>query len=178
MSYKVCVVPSLHFIEICCACAVQTTQTTQHQSAERVMSSNSSPIYQKSTKYSHLMPYTPLCILQVGSNMTGTNCDLFTHKSSRSYLSHLVYYILHISVLLKSPPETQREWAKKVFQIWKRACSLSDVSTLMASCTVTFGLQLSRTKVTLLLWHWLSKQSVTQRGYQTRDVPSCNTVLL
>jgi hypothetical protein len=24
------------------------------------------------------------------SNMTGTNCDLFTHKSSRSYLNHLV----------------------------------------------------------------------------------------
>jgi hypothetical protein len=23
--------------------------------------------------------------------MTGTNCDLFTHKSSRSYLNHLVY---------------------------------------------------------------------------------------
>jgi hypothetical protein len=28
--------------------------------------------------------------VQVGSNMTGTNCDLFTHKSSRSYLNHLV----------------------------------------------------------------------------------------
>jgi hypothetical protein len=26
--------------------------------------------------------------------MTGTNCDLFTHKSSRSYLNHLVY--IHI----------------------------------------------------------------------------------
>jgi hypothetical protein len=25
--------------------------------------------------------------------MTGTNCDLFTHKSSRSYLNHLVYII-------------------------------------------------------------------------------------
>jgi hypothetical protein len=30
-------------------------------------------------------------IIQGGSNMTGTNCDLFTHKSSRSYLNHLVY---------------------------------------------------------------------------------------
>jgi hypothetical protein len=28
---------------------------------------------------------------QGGSNMTGTNCDLFTHKSSRSYLNHLVH---------------------------------------------------------------------------------------
>jgi hypothetical protein len=29
--------------------------------------------------------------VQGGSNMTGTNCDLFTHKSSRLYLNHLVY---------------------------------------------------------------------------------------
>ena len=31
------------------------------------------------------------CRIQGGSNMTGTNCDLFTHKSSPSYLNHLVY---------------------------------------------------------------------------------------
>jgi hypothetical protein len=30
--------------------------------------------------------------IQDGSNMTGTNCDLFTHKSSRSYLNHLVFW--------------------------------------------------------------------------------------
>jgi hypothetical protein len=29
-------------------------------------------------------------VIQGGSKMTGTNCDLFTHKSSRSYLNHLV----------------------------------------------------------------------------------------
>jgi hypothetical protein len=28
--------------------------------------------------------------IQGGSNMTGINCDLFTHKQSRSYLNHLV----------------------------------------------------------------------------------------
>jgi hypothetical protein len=28
--------------------------------------------------------------LQGGSNMTGTNCDLFTHNQSRSYLNHLL----------------------------------------------------------------------------------------
>ena len=27
--------------------------------------------------------------IQGSSNMTGTNCDLFTHKQSRSYLNHL-----------------------------------------------------------------------------------------
>jgi hypothetical protein len=32
-------------------------------------------------------------ILQGGSNMTGTNCDLFTHKLSRSYLNHLVFIV-------------------------------------------------------------------------------------
>jgi hypothetical protein len=30
-------------------------------------------------------------IIQGGSNMTGTNCDLFTHNQSRSYLNHLVH---------------------------------------------------------------------------------------
>jgi hypothetical protein len=28
--------------------------------------------------------------IQGGSNVTGTNCDLFTHNQSRSYLNHLV----------------------------------------------------------------------------------------
>jgi hypothetical protein len=31
--------------------------------------------------------------IQGGSNMTGTNCGLFTHKSSRSYLNHLVVFL-------------------------------------------------------------------------------------
>ena len=29
--------------------------------------------------------------LQGGSNMTGTNCDLFRHNQSRLYLNHLVF---------------------------------------------------------------------------------------
>jgi hypothetical protein len=33
--------------------------------------------------------------VQGGSNMTGTNFDLFTHKSSRSYLNHLVILLFH-----------------------------------------------------------------------------------
>ena len=36
-----------------------------------------------------------VCILQGGSNMTGTNCDLFTHNQSRSYLNHLVLTTQH-----------------------------------------------------------------------------------
>jgi hypothetical protein len=30
------------------------------------------------------------CIIDGSSNMTGTNCDLFAHKQSQSYLNHLV----------------------------------------------------------------------------------------
>ena len=30
--------------------------------------------------------------------MTGTNCDLFTHKSSRSYLNHLVLWASSVFV--------------------------------------------------------------------------------
>jgi hypothetical protein len=32
--------------------------------------------------------------------MTGTNCDLFTHKLSRSYLNHLVYYLVFLCISL------------------------------------------------------------------------------
>jgi hypothetical protein len=38
----------------------------------------------------HTHTHTEKYVIQGGSNMTGTNCDLFTHKSSRSYLNHLV----------------------------------------------------------------------------------------
>ena len=31
--------------------------------------------------------------IQDGSNMTGINCDLFTHNQSRSYLNHLEQYL-------------------------------------------------------------------------------------
>jgi hypothetical protein len=34
--------------------------------------------------------YRGVWLYKVGSNMTGTNCDLFTHDQSRSYLNHLV----------------------------------------------------------------------------------------
>jgi hypothetical protein len=37
---------------------------------------------------------TECVYIQGGSNMTGTNYDLFTHKSSWSYLNHLVYWYL------------------------------------------------------------------------------------
>jgi hypothetical protein len=33
--------------------------------------------------------------------MTGTNCDLFTHNQSRSYLNHLVYVSINAIILIK-----------------------------------------------------------------------------
>jgi hypothetical protein len=38
-------------------------------------------------------------VLQGGSDMTGTNCDLFTHNQSRSYLNHLVHSSCSVFVL-------------------------------------------------------------------------------
>jgi hypothetical protein len=40
--------------------------------------------FEKARKSPHLRQ------IQCGSNITGTNCDLFTHNQSRSYLNHLV----------------------------------------------------------------------------------------
>jgi hypothetical protein len=34
--------------------------------------------------------FVQVLYIQGGSNMTGTNCDLFTHNKFRSYLNHLV----------------------------------------------------------------------------------------
>jgi hypothetical protein len=41
--------------------------------------------------------------IQGGLDMTGTNCDLFTHKQSRSYLNHLVYntYISSLKIVVE-----------------------------------------------------------------------------
>jgi hypothetical protein len=41
-------------------------------------------------------------IIQGGSNMTGTNCDLFTHNQSRSYLNHLVHTLMRPSLFATS----------------------------------------------------------------------------
>jgi preprotein translocase subunit SecG len=42
-----------------------------------------------------------IIIIQGGSNITGTNCDLFTHNQSRSYLNHLVIIIIIIIIIIK-----------------------------------------------------------------------------
>jgi hypothetical protein len=49
--------------------------------------------YYNTLRFKHnLRPDNFRCIKQGGSNMTGTNCDLFTHNQSRSYLNHLVFH--------------------------------------------------------------------------------------
>jgi hypothetical protein len=48
-----------------------------------------------------IITITTIINIQGGSNMTGTNCDLFTHKSSRSYLNHLLlnsYFYVFLTV--------------------------------------------------------------------------------
>jgi len=50
-----------------------------------------------------MLCYVMLCyvILQGGSNMTGTDVARFTHKQSRSFLNHLVYYILSLHYVME-----------------------------------------------------------------------------
>jgi hypothetical protein len=48
-------------------------------------------LFNKQWNRAQFRKVTACAKLQSGSNMTGTNCDLFTHKSSRSYLNHLVH---------------------------------------------------------------------------------------
>jgi hypothetical protein len=47
-------------------------------------------------------PYFFPNLIKGGSNMTGTNRDLFTHKSCRSYLNHLVYCRIFMNGLIKN----------------------------------------------------------------------------
>jgi hypothetical protein len=49
-------------------------------------------------------------IIQGDSNMTGTNCDLFTHKSSRSYLNHLVKSPLGLNLFYCRLTPQKMQW--------------------------------------------------------------------
>jgi hypothetical protein len=51
---------------------------------------NANPTTPRLSTYSTLYFSNIKLIVQGGSNITGTNCDLFTHNESRSYLNHLV----------------------------------------------------------------------------------------
>jgi hypothetical protein len=69
------------------------------------MRSGIARIAQKLWRNSYLRLHTRNRKVQGGSNMTWTNCDLFTHKQSRSYLNHLVYgeSVLSIKNMFHSP---------------------------------------------------------------------------
>ena len=58
--------------------------------------------------------------IQGGLNMTGTNCDLFTHKSSRSYLNHLVFKLDRFCAHVRQ--STQGISYKMVVRIWSCFC--------------------------------------------------------
>jgi hypothetical protein len=63
--------------------------------------------------------------------MTGTNRDLFTHKSSRSYLNHLVRRSVEINLCYIYPmqPEIQRASERGV-----RVCPHKHFRVLQISC--------------------------------------------
>jgi hypothetical protein len=69
-----------------------------------------------------------MVLIQGGSNMTGTNCVLFTHNQSRSYLNHLVYgnrlkllKVIFIHNGLSKNSNTVQLWWKN-FQYFSRSC--------------------------------------------------------
>jgi hypothetical protein len=49
-----------------------------------------------------------------GTNMTGTNCDLFTHNQSRSYLNHLVCALYSSPNIIRAIKSRRLRWAGHV----------------------------------------------------------------
>jgi hypothetical protein len=73
--------------------------------------------------------YNAFHCIQGGSNMTGTNCDLFTHKSSPSYLNHLVFGTLSAKSL----------GSRRVRKITKNACYLRHVCPSIRKISAAAG---------------------------------------
>jgi hypothetical protein len=69
--------------------------------------------------------------VQGGSNMTGTNCDLFTHKSSRSYLNHLVF-----SDTCEVAEDTDRRGRSEFLEIYSRGKRLPGVNSIQQGLEV------------------------------------------
>ena len=67
-------------------------------------------INRDTVNFIHEDAYTVTAVLQGGSNMTGTNCNLFTHNQSQSYFNHLVKgWRLKKNSLRKRPWRTREE---------------------------------------------------------------------
>ena len=52
--------------------------------------------------------------VQGGSNMTGTNCDLFTYKSSQSYLNHLLCMYMYVCIYIHIHTPWSRDFPEKL----------------------------------------------------------------
>jgi hypothetical protein len=61
--------------------------------------------------------------------MTETNCDLFTHKSSRSYLNHLVYTYIYIYIYIY--------WSSEKFDVTMYAYVRKRPGKLSADASLT-----------------------------------------
>ena len=52
--------------------------------------------------------------------MTGTNCDLFTHKSSRSYLNHLVFHVILKTNLVRGSQVYEQHSISLCAAVWRK----------------------------------------------------------
>jgi hypothetical protein len=100
---KMCVTAYFHFVVShngMIRIKIKKELITEYSYSIREMHYNGNGI--NPSNYAHFKNAGPVSVtvisvrIQGGSNMTGTNCDLFTHKSSRSYLNHLVLHRLPI----------------------------------------------------------------------------------
>jgi hypothetical protein len=57
--------------------------------------------------------------------MTGTNCDLFTHNQSRSYLNHLVHIYVYIYIYIYTHTHTVHSSTPSFFKKEKEAIEVS-----------------------------------------------------
>jgi hypothetical protein len=103
--------------------------------------------------------------IQGGPNMTGTNCDLFTYKSSRSYLNHLV---LHICVSVRARACSRVAWAC--------ACACVHVALLIqhANCM----LHVVTSAVALLAPPYFQTLSHKRHGFRKRIIEHKMCVLI
>ena len=104
--------------------------------------------------------------LQGSSNMTGTNCDLFTHKSSRSYLNHLVFYCRFKSskcsaVAALALPDVSKDRNGFTFKVesLRRHLKTSEIFYPTTRCSTTEGFNLQQHRCRNLQKHRLYTNS-------------------
>ena len=119
--------------------------------------------------------------------MTGTNCDLFTHKSSRSYLNHLVHH--DSSNNLQFPPQapSTRPFALfflfvKIVISWSAESVHTECKNRMNSLNISLpfsftGFQVkSKHRQNISFWEWSPSKALFLSTWYSRDFSSFENI--